>query len=386
MEEIRVFVDPPGEHIKEELEARGWSQRDLAYVLGMTEQQLNPLLSGKHRITPDMARLLGDAFDVPAEFFANLQKQYDLAKAKSPDPAVKLRATLQSAYPIREMIRRGWLEESDPALLELQVTRFFEARSISDIPKFGNDDSIPAFAAKRSHYDDDPAPQIAWLYRVRQIAKDIKCKPYNASKLRNALGRLRSLITDPESIGDVADILAEAGVRLVIVEWLPGMKVDGVCTWLDDDSPVIGLSTLHDRLDNFWFVLRHEIEHVLCGHGKVRAILDNLEDFEANSAANIAAEEDIANEAAANFCIPKEKMDSFFARKEPYIGERDVIGFAARMEVHPAIVVGQVQHRRKLNGHKNPYAFLRKYQIPVRRFVTAKAVTDGWGSVAHAEL
>jgi HTH-type transcriptional regulator/antitoxin HigA len=386
MEEIRIFVDPPGEHIKEELEARGWSQRDLAYVLGMTEQQLNPLLSGKHRISPDMARSLGDAFDVPAEFFANLQKQFDLAQAKNPDPAVKIRATLQAVYPIREMIRRGWLEKSDPALLELQVTRFFEARSISDIPKFGNENSVPAFAAKQTHYDDDPAPQIAWLYRVRQIAKGIKCAPYNPEKLRGAVARLRNFITDPESIGDVAELLANAGVRFVVVEWLPGMKVDGVCTWLDENSPVIGLSTLHDRLDNFWFVLRHEIEHVLRGHGKVRAILDNLEDIEANNAANIAAEEDVANEAAANFCIPKEKMDSFFARKEPYISERDVIGFAARMEVHPAIVVGQIQHRRKLNNHKNPFAYLRKYQVSVRRFVTAKAVTDGWGSVAHADL
>ena len=386
MDEIRVFVDPPGEHIKEELEARGWSQRDLAYVLGMTEQQLNPLLSGKHRISPDMARALGDAFDVPAEFFANLQKQFDLARSKNPDPAVKLRATLQAVYPIREMIRRGWLEESDPALLELQVTRFFEARSISDIPKFGNDNSVPSFAAKQTHYDDHPAPQIAWLYRVRQIAKGVKCAPYSAEKLRRAIAQLRNFIPDPESIGDVAELLANAGVRFVVVEWLPGMKVDGVCTWLDDNSPVIGLSTLHDRLDNFWFVLRHEIEHILMGHGKVRAILDNLEDIEANNVVNVVAEEEVANAAAGDFCIPKEKMDSFFARKEPYISERDVIGFATRMEVHPAIVVGQIQHRRKLNNHKNPFAYLRKYQVSVRRFVTAKAVTDGWGSVAQADL
>src|SRR6185295_18518779 len=99
----------------------------------------------------------------------------------------------------------------------------------------------------------------------------------DAEKLRGTLGQLRSLITDPESTGDVAEILAGAGVRFVVVEWLPGMKVDGVCTWLDDESPVIGLSTLHDRLDNFWFTLRHEIEHILRGHGKDEGIIDNLE-------------------------------------------------------------------------------------------------------------
>jgi HTH-type transcriptional regulator/antitoxin HigA len=384
MNDIRIFVDPPGEYIKEELDARGWSQRDLAFVLGMTEQQLNPILSGKRAITPDMARLLGDAFDVPAEFFANLQKHFDLSRAKEPDPAVKERGKLQAVYPIREMVRRGWLEEGDPSLMLLQFTRFFEARNISDVPKFGADSA--AFAAKRTHYDDDPAVQIAWLYRVRQLARLVDVPPYEEQKLREALSHLRRLVNDPDAIGEVPGILRGAGVRLVIVEWLPGMKVDGVCTWLDDASPVIGLSTLHDRLDNLWFTLPHEIEHVLRGHGKVRAILDNLEDVEANNQANIKEDEDLANAAAENFCIPETKMDSFFARKEPFISERDVIGFASIMEVHPAIVVGKMQYRRKLNKHKSPFAFLRKYQVPVRKIITATAMTDGWGSVVHVNL
>ena len=65
-------VDHPGTFIEEEMEARGWSQVDLAYILGMKVQQLNPLLKGKANITPDLAAALGDAFDMPAEFFANL--------------------------------------------------------------------------------------------------------------------------------------------------------------------------------------------------------------------------------------------------------------------------------------------------------------------------
>jgi HTH-type transcriptional regulator/antitoxin HigA len=279
MENDRVLVDPPGEFIKQELDARGWSQRDLAYVLGMTEQQLNPILSGKRAITPDMARLLGDAFDVPAEFFANLQKQFDLSRAKEPDPAIRIRALLQSVYPVREMIRRGWIEESDASLLELQIVRFFEVSSLSEVPKFGGSNNIPAFAAKRTHYDEDPPPQIAWLFRVRQIARQMTVPVYSESKLRAVLSRLRRLIVDPEDVAQVPGILAECGVRFVVVEWLPGMKVDGVCTWLDDNSPVIGLTTLYDRLDNFWFAVRHEIEHVLRKHGKIRAILDNLTDI-----------------------------------------------------------------------------------------------------------
>ncbi len=89
-----IPVDPPGTFIKEEIDARGWTRRYLAYVLGKKEKELSPILSGKKVITPDMARLLGDAFDVPADFFANLQKQFDLYNAKAPDPAIKLRGQL----------------------------------------------------------------------------------------------------------------------------------------------------------------------------------------------------------------------------------------------------------------------------------------------------
>jgi HTH-type transcriptional regulator/antitoxin HigA len=75
----------PGVFIREELEERGWSQRDLAFVLGTPEQAVNMILSGKRGISPDMAMALGDAFDVSHEFFANLQKVYDMSHARTPD-------------------------------------------------------------------------------------------------------------------------------------------------------------------------------------------------------------------------------------------------------------------------------------------------------------
>ena len=74
---ISPQVDHPGSFILEELEERGWKQVDLAYILGISPSQINQLLSGKYAISAEMAVALGDAFDMPAEFFANLQKLYD---------------------------------------------------------------------------------------------------------------------------------------------------------------------------------------------------------------------------------------------------------------------------------------------------------------------
>lgn len=277
------------------------------------------------------------------------------------------------------MIRRGWFENGDQSLLELQISRFFEASSIGEVPK------IISFqaAAKRTDYEDDPPEHVAWLYRVRQIARSMNRPAYSREALLAALPKLRALTVDPEDVRRVPAILHDCGVRFVIAEALPSSptnKIDGVCTWLDDNSPVIGISTYHDRMDNFWFVLRHEIEHVLHGHGKSKSILDNLVPETMVADDRVAKEERIANAAALNFCFPREKIESFFLRKAPYISERDVIGFAALMETHPAIVVGQIQHM------KDDYRWLRKYLVKIRKFLLEDTVYDGWGQVAPATL
>lgn len=361
-------IPHPGHFIREELEAREWSQRDLAYILGTPEQAVNLIVSGKRGISPEMAKALGLAFDVHPDFFANLQRAYDMSRARDPDPSVARRARLQTAYPVREMIKRGWLEDTDAAMLEIQMARFFEVSSASDIPHM-------AHAARKAHYEETPAPQLAWLFRVRQIARGMAVPRYSERALREALQRLRAMLIDPEEARHVPRVLAECGVRYVVVEGLPNAKIDGVCFWLDKHSPVIGMSLRFDRVDNFWFVLRHEIEHVLQRHGQDEEIIDS-EINTADDDDSIPPEEKVANAAAGEFCIPAAELTSFIARKEPFFAERDVVGFARRLKIHPGIVVGQIQKRTKR------WDFLRRYLVKIRQHVLPSAIVDGWGQSA----
>lgn len=364
-------VPHPGEIIREELEAREWSQRDLAFVLGIPEQSVGLLLGGKRGITADMARALGDAFDVPAEFFVNLQAAYDLTKARSPDPSVARKGKLQSSYPVREMIKRGWLVDSSADLIEQNMIRFFEVKTREQIPHIDH-------AAKKSHYDEVPPAQVAWLFRVRQLAREMALAvKYTEQRLRAAVEQLRALLTAPEEARHVPRILAECGVRFVVVESLSGSKIDGVCLWLDDRTPVIGMSLRFDRIDNFWFVLRHEIEHVLRGHGKVTPVIDvDLEGPNAGDGPTVREEERVANAAASDFCVPKADMESYIRRKQPYFSEREMIAFATRMKVHPGLVAGQIRHR---TGRWTMFA---KHLVKIRTAILSAAVVDGWGEVA----
>jgi HTH-type transcriptional regulator / antitoxin HigA len=364
------WIMHPGAYLKEEMNARGWSQRDLAFILGCSENAINPILNGKRGISPDMAMNLGEAFDVSPEFFANLQKAYDLAQARVPNPNVARRRDMQSTYPVREMIRRGWIELADAPMIESQLVRFFNVPSANDIPYM-------KCAAKKSGYEDIQPAQLAWLFRARQIAKSISVPEYSEKALLSALTDFQNLLHAPEEARHVPRILMECGVRYVVVEKLPNAKIDGVCFWLDKLSPVIGMSMQHDRIDNFWFVLRHEIEHVLQGHGQQQEMIDIDLD---NTAVSIAKEERIANDAAANFCAPIDKLDSFMKRKHPFYYEKDVIAFSRLMNRHPGIVIGQI--RRKLGR----YDYLTRHLVKIRPFVLPGSIADGWGQVVPVSL
>ncbi|MCY4395023.1 MAG: HigA family addiction module antitoxin [Rhodospirillaceae bacterium] len=367
-------VPRPGEFIAEELEARGWLQRDLAYILGISEQSVNMIINGKRGISPDMANALGDAFDVSSEFFANLQKAYEMSKARKPDPAIAKRARFQGHYPIREMIKRRWLEDTDVAMLEAQLMRFFQTNDIQSIEH-------PPHAAKKTNYDEQVSPtQLAWFFRVRQISSEMIAPRYSEKSLERAVTTMQSHLVDPEDVRHVPRMLTECGVRFCIVETLAGAKIDGVCFWIDG-GPVIGMTMRFDRIDNFWFVLRHEIEHVLNRDGMEEPTIDiDLAKADGDTNGGLPEEEFKANTAAADFCVPAAEMDSFYARKAPFISERDVAGFAKRVQRHPGIVVGQLQHRMQRHD------YLTRLKVKVRRFIVPSAVVDGWGEPAPVSL
>lgn len=368
-----IDVPHPGEFIREELDARGWSQRDLAYILGMPEQAVNLIASGKRGISPEMARALGKAFDVSADYFANLQQAYEMSNARAPDPGIERRANLQSVYPVREMIRRGWLADTDISLLEAQMMRFFCKNDLADVPYLPH-------AARKSDYSETTPTQMAWLFRVRQIAAEMVTPTYSESKLRAFIADMPRFMIDPEEIRHIPRALSDCGVRYVIVETLPKANIDGVCFWLDDTEPVVGMTLRQDKIDNYWFVLRHELEHVLNrdGRGELRPETVDVDIEETTD--SLSLEERRANFAAANSCVPVDELESFYIRKFPFISERDVLGFAKRIQRHPGIVVGQLQ--RKMNR----YDWLARHKTKIRQFLVGAANVDGWGVAAPVSL
>lgn len=363
----------PGQLIEALLQEKGWSNRVLATVLEVDETSVSKLIAAKKAVTPEMAISLEEVFEVPADQFLTLQKNLDLAKARivvRPNPTRALRAKIFADLPVIEMNKRGWLHIEDIRDLksvELAVAKFYGTDNLASIKELPH-------AARKTNVDDKATPlQLAWLYRVKQIASAVLAPAYNRERLVSALPELKSLLSAPEEARHVTRILMECGVRLIIVEGLKGSKIDGVCFWLDKKSPVIGMTLRFDRMDNFWFVLRHELEHVLQRHGEKHPMFDI--DLGANDVV-IAEEERVANEAASEFCVPQAKIDSFIARKSPLFPERDFLGLVKILNLHPSLVAGQIQFKTQR------YDLFRKHLVKIRDNVLPSAVVDGWGDVA----
>jgi HTH-type transcriptional regulator/antitoxin HigA len=367
----------PGQLILALLESHGWSQRVLAVVLGIDETGLNKVIAGKRPVDADLALQLNQIFDVDAEEILSLQKEYELAMARliaRPDPKVVTRAAVFGKLPVSEMVKRGWLRGATDVRqvdeVEQALCRFFEVEKMEDIVV------LPHSAKKTGALADLTPAQAAWLQRVRQLAADLPAAKYSPAALESAVSKLKPLLISPEGVRKVPRIMIEAGIRFVIVECLPSAKIDGVCFWLNAKFPVIGMSLRYDRIDNFWFVLRHEIEHVRCEHGRAGMMFDaDLEHQRSAGTAEIREEERVANEAAQEFCVPKSKMENFIARKAPIFAERDIRGFAATLGVHPGIVAGQLQH------HTGRYDLFRNHLAKIRSIIAPNAQCDGWGTV-----
>jgi HTH-type transcriptional regulator/antitoxin HigA len=369
----------PGQYITALMAERGWTQRTIAVVLGMSESAVTRFVSGKTSIDAKLALALEEVFSVPADNFLSLQRALDLAQARlvtKPDPGRATRAVLYGDLPVAEMIKRGWISAEsvrDPKV-ESELMRFFGVNRPEDI-------EILPHAAKKTAVSEPASPaQLAWLYRAKQIASDMMVPPYSPQAAAAAMPKLRALMMSPEGAARVPRIMAECGIRFVLIESLVSAKIDGVCFWLNDTSPVVGLSMRFDRIDNFWFVLRHECEHVLRGHGRAAAMLDaELEGDRAGVGPDVSNEERVANGAAQDFCVPDATMDAFIARKAPFFSERDLVGFARVLKVHPGIVAGQLQRKT------GRYDRFRDHLAKVRTIIAPNAIKDGWGDVAPVE-
>jgi HTH-type transcriptional regulator / antitoxin HigA len=363
-------VFPPGEFIRDELEERGWTQSDLAKIIGRPLSAINLIISGKKSITPETAIGLAGAFGTSPEMWLNLESAYQLSQVEvdvENEGDIRERAKLFESAPVKDMERRGWIKVCDDISdLRNELSTFFVFEEANKI----------RVAARSTVQNSELNPeQLAWCVRALQLARSVPAKKFTNKSLEEGISRLRALADFPENVRTVPKVLSEMGIKLVIIEHLPKSKIDGAALWLGDgwDKPVIALSVRYDRIDSFWHTLFHELSHIKNKDSYILDV-DMVGADRCLSNEELSDMEERANNDAANWLIPKDKLLSFITRTRPFYYTEKIIQFANLIKIHPGIIAGQLQYLKEIDWAAN-----RHMLVKVRNFLISGAMTDGWG-------
>lgn len=344
-EAFPIDLPSPVEAIKFRMDQQGLAQKDLVPYIG-SKSKVSEVLNGKRALSLKMIRNLHQGLDIPYEVLIQEQTPVET------EPGVNW-----DAFPLREMQKRGLFGELDSTYVNIKdyaeelVAGFFEKVR-------GAYASAPALLRSTAHSssnekEDDPHALWAWKVEAMFRAGQVECKPYDEGALtREFFRKLAKLSTDEEGPVRAMQELSCVGVRAVVVPKYPGTFLDGAAFLLPDDQPVIALTLRHDRLDNFWFTLLHELAHVRLHLSESnRWILDDLDKI------GVDQVEQEANELAQTALIPPECWTGVVA------DEYDVSCVARDAGVHPAIVAGRLRFER---GEYSRFSHLVKE--PVRHY------------------
>ena len=94
----------------------------------------------------------------------------------------------------------------------------------------------------------------------KELLHRLPAKPIIDADLLNQVARLSPAANGPRK---AVEFLAEQGIAVEIVPHLPRTHLDGAAMKSAGGRPVIGLTLRYDRIDNFWWVLMHELAHVV---------------------------------------------------------------------------------------------------------------------------
>lgn len=326
-----IRIPNPIEAIRFRMEQQNLSQRDLVPYIG-SRSKVSEVLSGKRPLSLSMIRALHTKLSIPAKV---LLQERDLAAAE--ESGIEW-----DRFPIKDMISRGWIKAtlSEAKDKKEELLRRFFAPLGSPVEVAAMYKRTDSFRSARSM---DKYALTAWTARVMKLAmSDPPSVEYKLNIITLDFMRDVARLSWSESGPRLAqEFLKKHGISLVIEPHLPHTHLDGAAIMVMAHRPIIGLSLRHDRIDNFWFCLMHELSHIALHYGQgITHFYDDL-DIKHSDDPREREADDFAGEAL----IPKAEWKSSPASVLP--SPEAVQDLADQLRIHPAIIAGRIRHENK---------------------------------------
>lgn len=313
--------------------ARGLSQSDLAAELGMKPQQVQ-----RYEATDYMGASLAKLIAIADHLGVRTSESFTTEKAEAGSIFTwsGVDDVAWDRFPNAEMVKRNWLKPDLGQSLADAARLWFQQAAGSQFAT-----ALHRKKVRGANMPDEIA-LLAWQARILEIAEQriAESKPGFFEHSETWLTDLVALTQDNDGPKLAQSLLEQHGIMLVIEPHLPGSYLDGAAMMAPSDYPVIGMTLRYDRLDNFWFVLFHELGHVFLH------LFDNLHfDFFDEEGSNVEDELELeADSFALNALIPEEQWAKCLSRFA--LSEESVEIDAARLSIHSSIIAGRIRKER----------------------------------------
>ena len=245
-------------------------------------------------------------------------------------------------FPYQEMIRRKWFESRPHENPLKKLREYFFSVNNRQFQTVYNRRTVRRISEVNEY------ALLAWQIRVLELAQARHAHSVVPEFEVNDtwLPELVSLTQSPSGPLDACKLLAQKGIVCVIEKHLPGSHLDGAAMLYDTNRPVIGLTLRHDRLDNFWFVLFHEIGHIflhLFGGGLCDYFDTDSESYPTQDSDHSSIEDE-ADQFALNTLIPSEQWKNCMSRFA--LSDESVQIDAENLGIGPSIIAGRIRHEQ----------------------------------------
>ena len=313
--------------------AAGLSQTDLAERLGMKAQQIQRYEASDYS-GASLDRLIDvcQALNVHTTgvFESDNNSRGSVFSWSNIDDVV------WKQFPAREMAKRGWFDVPRKGDV-YKLARDYFMRVAG--PQFAS-----AYHRKKMHGGSVPNEYalLAWQARILERSQEIvethKAPDFIADD--RWIADLVALTRFKDGPKRAQALLLSKGIILITEKHLSGTYLDGAAMLDRNSRPVIGLTLRFDRLDNFWFVLLHELGHVFLH------LMDGLR-YDFFDEEDTAGDDKVEREAdafALDSLIPESKWDECLSRFA--LSEEAVRIDAKNLGIDPSIIAGRIRKER----------------------------------------
>lgn len=333
----------PGTLILDEIEIRGVSQVDLAIQLTVKKSFLNEIIKGKRALTADIAILLENILEIPAEYWMKLQSQYELDLARIKEKNIVRLANSESWNIIRDLVPVSYFKKHNYFADDIgeNIDKVKDIYDVASIDQLVQKTAMQHFAYHRKSEKliVDDKNMLAWNMLAKYEAKNQEVNSFNYSNVPTLIQELKKLFyQNTSTVENVKNKLKQYGIKFVLVDKIDKAPIDGYTFW-SKDNPAIAMTIRHKRIDNFAFTIMHEIGHIELHLKKDRdqhffdlsekkKNLDGIE-FEAD-------------------CYAQSQLITALQWKSivelPVLDEYSIRMKAIEFKINPAIILGRISH------------------------------------------